>query len=59
MEKGQTSQGDARRRRVQRLKKVIVLSVLAWMILPVGLSIILFGKVGTLNRQIAETQGYL
>lgn len=59
MEKRQTSQGDARRRRVQRLKKVIVLSVLAWMILPVGLSIILFGKVGTLNRQIAETQGYL
>ncbi len=59
MEKRQTSQGDARRRRVQRLKKAIVLSVLAWMILPVGLSIILFGKVSTLNRQIAQTQEYL
>lgn len=59
MEKRQTSQGDARRRRVQRLKKAIVLSVLAWMILPVGLSIILFSKVGALNRQIVQTQGYL
>lgn len=59
MEKRQTSQGDARRRRVQRLKKAIVLSVLAWMILPVGLSIILFGRVSALNRQIAQTQEYL
>lgn len=59
MEKRQTAQGDARRRRVQRLKKVIVLSVLAWMILPVGLSIILFSRVGTLNRQIEDSQGYL
>lgn len=59
MEKGQTPQGDARRRRVQRLKKAIVLSVLVWMILPVGLSIILFCRVGALNRQIADTQGYL
>lgn len=59
MEKRQTSQGDARRRRVQRLKKAIVLSVLAWMILPVGLSIILFGRVSALNRQISQTQEYL
>lgn len=59
MEIGQISQGDVRRRRVQRLKKVIVLSVLVWMILPVGLSVILFGRVGALNRQVEETQGYL
>ncbi|MDE7223567.1 MAG: hypothetical protein K2O34_07290, partial [Acetatifactor sp.] len=59
MEKKQTSQGDARRRRVQRLKKAIVLSVLVWMLLPVGLSIILFNRVDELNRQIADTQGCL
>ena len=59
MEKKQTPQGDARRRRVQRLKKTIMLTVLVWMIFPVGLSIILFGKVGALNRQLAQTQEYL
>lgn len=59
MEKRQTPQGDARRRRVQRLKKLIMLSVLVWMIFPVVLSIILFGRVGTLDRQIAQTQEYL
>lgn len=59
MEKRQTSQKDVRRRRVQCLKKVIVLSLLAWLILPVGVGIVLFGKVGALNRQIAETQEYL
>ena len=55
----QRFQGDARHRRVQRLKRMIVLAVLVWMILPVGLSIVLFGRVRALNRQIAETQGYL
>lgn len=59
MEKRQTPQGDVRRRRVQRLKKLIMLSVLVWMIFPVVLSIILFGRVGTLDRQIAQTQEYL
>lgn len=59
MEKGQKSQVDARRRRVQRLKKLIMLSVLVWMILPTGLCIVLFGKIGALNRQMEETQGYL
>lgn len=59
MEKGKESQGDARRRRVQRLKKMIMLSVLVWMILPVGLCMALFGKIGALNRQVEETQGYL
>lgn len=54
METGRTSQGDDRRRRVQRLKKMIVLSVLIWMILPVGLSIILFCRIGTLHRQLEE-----
>lgn len=59
MEKGQKSQVDARRRRVQRLKKLIMLSVLVWMILPTGLCIVLFGKIGALNRRLEETQGYL
>lgn len=58
MEKGQKSQGDARRRRVQRLKKMIMLSVLIWMLLPVGLCIVLFGKIGALNRQIEEARDY-
>lgn len=55
----QRPQGDARRRRVQRIKRMIVLSVLVWMILPVGLCIVLLGKVRGLNRQIIETQEYL
>lgn len=59
MDNRQSSQGDARRRRVRRLKKLIVLSALVWMILPVGLSIVLFVRVGALNGQLAETQGYL
>lgn len=59
MEIKQISQGDGRRRRVQRLKRLIVLLVLIWMILPVGLSVILFFRVGALSRQIDETQGYL
>ncbi|MCM1118018.1 MAG: polysaccharide deacetylase [bacterium] len=54
METGRTSQGDDRRRRVQRLKKMIVLSVLIWMLLPVGLSIILFCRIGVLHRQLEE-----
>ncbi len=58
MGEGQKSQGDARRRRVQRLKKLIMLSVLVWMIFPVGLCMVLFGRIGALNRQLAETQGY-
>jgi len=56
MGKGQKSQGDARRRRVQRLKKIIILSVLVWMIFPVGLCIVLFGRIGALDRQMEETQ---
>lgn len=59
MEIKQISQGDGRRRRVQRLKRLIVLAVLIWMILPVGLSVILFFRVGALSRQIDETEGYL
>lgn len=59
MEIRQISQGDGRRRRVQRLKRLIVLSALVWMILPVGLSVILFFRVGALSRQIDETEGYL
>lgn len=59
MGEGQKFQGDARRRRVQRLKKLIVLSALVWMVLPVGSSIVLFCRVSALNRQLAETQGYL
>lgn len=59
MEIRQISQGDGRRRRVQRLKRLIVLLVLIWMILPVGLSVILFFRVGALSRQIDETEGYL
>ena len=59
MDKEQGLQGDARRRRVQRLKKMIVLFVLVWMLLPVGLSIVLFVRLGALNGQLAETQGYL
>lgn len=55
----QRPKGDARRRRVQRLKRMIVLLVLVWMILPVGLSIVLLGKVRALNRQVIETQEYL
>ncbi len=55
----QRPKGDARRRRVQRLKRMIVLLVLVWMILPMGLSIVLLGKVRALNRQITETQEYL
>ena len=58
MEKEQKSQGDARRRRVQRLKKMIMLSVLIWMVLPVGLCVALFGRINALDRQLAETQGY-
>lgn len=54
METGRTSQGEDRRRRVQRLKKMIVLSVLIWMILPVGLSIILFCMTGSLYGQLEE-----
>lgn len=45
---------DVRRRRVQRLKKGIVLTVLAWMLLPLVLCILLFGKVNTLNAQLEE-----
>ena len=59
MDKEQGLQGDIRRRRVQRLKKMIVLFVLVWMLLPVGLSIVLFVRLGALNGQLAETQGYL
>lgn len=59
MNKEQGLQGDVRRRRVQRLKKMIVLFVLVWMLLPVGLSIVLFVRLGALNGQLAETQGYL
>lgn len=59
MENERSFQGDARRRRVRRLKRMIVLTVLIWMILPVGLSIVLFGKVRALNGQLVETQGYL
>ena len=59
MENEQKAQGDAWRRRIQRLKKIIIMSVLAWMILPVGLCIVLFGRIGTLNRRIGETQEYL
>ena len=59
MDNRQSSQGDARRRRVQRLKKLIVLSALVWMIFPVVLSIVLFVRVGALKGQLAETQGYL
>ncbi len=59
MDKEQGLQGDVRRRRVQRLKKMIVLFVLVWMLLPVGLSIVLFVRLGALNGQLAETQGYL
>lgn len=59
MGEGQKFQGDARRRRVQRLKRMIILSALVWMILPVGLSIVLFGRVKALSKQLVETQGYL
>lgn len=59
MENEQKAQGDAWRRRIQRLKKMIIMSVLAWMILPVVLCIVLFGRIGTLNRKIEETQEYL
>lgn len=59
METRRVSQGDARRRRVQRLKKIIVSLVLVWMIFPVGLSIILFSRVGALNRQLEKMQEYL
>lgn len=59
METRRVSQGDARRRRVQRLKKIIVSLVLVWMIFPVGLSIILFSRVGTQNRQLEKMQEYL
>lgn len=56
MEKGQKSQGNARRRRVQRLKKMIMLLVLVWMIFPVGLCVVLFVKMNALGRQLAQTQ---
>lgn len=59
METGRISRGDGRRRRVQRLKRLIVLSVLVWMVLPVGLSLILFVRVCALARQIDEAEGYL
>lgn len=50
---------DDRRRRVQRLKRIIVLSALVWMALPVILSIILLCWVRVLNRQMKETREYL
>lgn len=59
MGNGQGPQGDVRRRRVQRLKKMILLSVAAWLILPVGLCIVLFARIGALEGQARETQGIL
>lgn len=56
MEKKQIPGEDARRRRVRRLKKGIVLSVLVWMLFPVVLSGVLFHKVNALNRQLTDTQ---
>lgn len=59
MGNGQGPQGDVRRRRVQRLKKMILLSAAAWLILPVGLCIMLFARIGSLEGQARETQGIL
>ncbi len=56
MKKEQIPREEARRRRVNRLKKGIVLSVLVWMLLPLGLSGVLFHRVNALNRQLAETE---
>lgn len=56
MEKEQIPGEDARRRRVRRLKRGIVLSVLVWMLFPVVLSGVLFYRVNALNRQLAATQ---
>lgn len=56
MEKKQIPGEDTRRRRVQRLKKGIVLSVLVWMLLPMALSGVLFYRVNALSRQLADTQ---
>ncbi len=59
MGNGQGPQGDVRRRRVQRLKKMILLSAVAWLILPVGLCIVLFVKIRALEGQARETRGVL
>lgn len=56
MEKKQIPGEDTRRRRVRRLKKGIVLSVLVWMLLPMALSGVLFYRVNALSRQLADTQ---
>lgn len=52
MEKKQVPGEDARHRRVNRLKKGIVL----WMQLPVGLCMVLFYRVNALSRQLEDTQ---
>lgn len=52
MEKKQVPGEDARHRRVNRLKKGIVL----WMLLPVGLCMVLFYRVDALSRQLEDTQ---
>ncbi|MBO5282711.1 MAG: polysaccharide deacetylase [Lachnospiraceae bacterium] len=52
MEKKQVPGEDARHRRVNRLKKGIVL----WMLLPVGLCMVLFYRVNALSRQLEDTQ---
>lgn len=58
MEEGQKTQGDARRRRVQRLKKMLIPSMLVGMTLPLGLCIVLFIQIHVLRRQMKEMQGY-
>ncbi len=59
MKKEQIPGEDARRRRVKRLKKGIVLSVLVWMLLSAGLGVVLFYRVNALSRQLADTQDNL
>ena len=45
---------DARKKRVQRLKKIIVALVITLLLLPSVLCVILFFRVGNLERQLEE-----
>lgn len=50
---------EARRKRVQRLKKIIILVLIISILIPIVCCIILFGKVNSLNRTLRSLNGQL
>lgn len=50
---------EARRKRVQRLKKIIILVLIISILIPIVCCIILFGKVHSLNQTLQSLNGQL